>query len=79
MTRQRNKAFDEAVGARIKERMATAKLSPGQVAEGIDKSEAQIFRYLNGTTHVEPADLARLAKLLGCKAGDFVDGIVVGK
>jgi len=67
------------VGARIKERMATANKTPGQVADGIGKSEAQIFRYLNGTTHVEPADLARLAQLLGCKAGDFVDGIKVGK
>lgn len=72
------KAFDVAVGARIRERRKAAGLKQEPAAELVGISPAQLSRYENGETSTEPAMLARLAEAFGCKTSDFLDGIEVG-
>lgn len=72
-------AFDQAVGARIVELRKAAGLTPDQLAEKIERSPSQVFRYQSGDTSVDPETMAALASALGCNASDIIDGIRVGK
>lgn len=71
------KAFDKAVGHRLKANRLGAGMKQDQAAEKVGISVSQLSRYESGETTCEPAMLARLAACYGCKPGDFVDGIEV--
>lgn len=76
-TRPAPNPFDRAVGARIRAKFHAAELTDHQLAHKIGKSVSQVYRYCSGDSRVDPEMLAKLAKVLGCKASDFVDGIRV--
>lgn len=78
-TRPAPNAFDKAVGARIRLKRNASELTDLQIAQKISKSVSQLYRYMSGDSRIYPETLAKLAKALGCKASDFVDGIRVGK
>lgn len=71
------KAFDRAVGARIKARRNDLGLLQRQVTDDIGISDAQLSRYESGEATTEPYMLARLAEKYGCKPSAFIDGIEV--
>ena len=79
MTPRRKSSYDEQVGARLREAMKRAKLSPEKTADKMGKSVSQIYRYFSGAVPVEGEDLARFAKLFNCQPGDFLNGIEVRK
>lgn len=73
------KAFDAAVGARLRTKRVERSMTQAQLAACTDFSESQIGRYETGETTTEPATLAKLAAIFGCKASDLIDGIEVRK
>ncbi len=70
-------AFDREVGRRIRERKKAAGLSDQGLADAIDRSVSQVYRYQSGDTSVDAPTLAALAMALGCTTSDLVDGIAV--
>lgn len=69
--------FNAVVGARVQERRKAKKLLQRELSDAIGRSIAQVSRYESGEAQCEPFTLARIAKALGCKTSDFLDGIEV--
>lgn len=75
--RESSAAFDQAVGARIRIRRREKEMTLAHVGMKVGCSSSQMARYEQGVNSTEPAMLARLADLFGCKASDLIDGIAL--
>ncbi len=68
------KAFDRMVGARIRVRRTTLKMSIGDFAKKIGLSISQIYRLQSGDSPVRGELFPKIAKVLNCTVSDLVDG-----
>lgn len=66
--------IDEHVGSRIKRRRRQLELAHEDVAEKLGYSVSQIMRFEAGATPAKPELLVKLAGILGCKPGYFLEG-----
>lgn len=73
------RAFDRAVGARIRALKKANDLTDQQLADKIGRSVSQVFRYQSGDTSADAQTLAMLGRALGCSVAELVEGIKVGK
>lgn len=59
--------------------MAKACMSTNDLADKAQVSRTSIGKLINGKTEPRPATVGKIAKALGCKVEDLIDGVAAPK